>query len=227
MIYFGITRLSQVFNKSVAADISPFLSPKVKTMKKTLKHLVVVTGALYGLFNIASASALELNSDNSRVSLVSTKAVGDGKSTVAEVFSFPTLTGNVADDGTASVVIDLSSIQTGIDIRNERMSEFFFEVANHPEAVISAQVSESALKAGTQQMDLQVTVAMHGSEAEYTVPVVVTATDKNVTVVAVEPVLVAASSFELESGLGKLTELAGLFHIPTTVPVSFSLSFDR
>ena len=68
---------------------------------------------------------------------------------------------------------------------------------------------------------------MHGSEANYTVPVVITATNNNITVVAVEPVLVNATQFELDAGLGKLTELAGLFHIPTTVPVSFSLSFNR
>ena len=46
-------------------------------------------------------------------------------------------------------------------------------------------------------------------------------------VVATEPVLVDAASFELKGGLAKLGELAGLLHIPSTVPVSFTLSFTR
>ncbi len=196
-------------------------------MNKTLKNLVIASSALLGVFTIAPASALDLDSAKSRVSLVSTKVVGDGKASVSEVFSFPALSGSVAGDGTASVAIDLNAVQTGIDIRNERMGKYFFEVAEHPAATISAKVPQDALGEGTQQMDLQVSVAMHGSEAEYTVPVVVTATADNVTVVAVEPVLVNAASFELEGGLNKLAELAGLFHIPTTVPVSFSLSFNR
>lgn len=188
---------------------------------------VAMAGVLFWTFGSNAAVALEVDSEQSRISLVSTKILADGTSSVSEVFSFTSLAGSVADDGAATVVIDLGAVETGIDIRNQRMSEFFFEVSEYPEATITAQIPDSALNEGNQLMDLQVFVDMHGSQMEYLVPVVVTTDSENIMVVATEPVLVDATSFELKGGLEKLGELAGLLHIPTTVPVSFNLSFTR
>ena len=41
-------------------------------------------------------------------------------------------------DGTASLDIDLASVNTGVDIRNERMREIFFAVAENPKATVTA-----------------------------------------------------------------------------------------
>ena len=49
------------------------------------------------------------------------------------------LTGNVAADGTANVEIDLSTVNTVVDIRNERMRDIFFDLATHPTATITAK----------------------------------------------------------------------------------------
>lgn len=174
-----------------------------------------------------SAQALEINSDESRVSLVSTKILADGTNSVSEVFMFNSVSGSVASDGAATVTIDLGTVETGIDIRNQRMGEFFFEVAQFPDATITAQIPDSALEIGSHTMDLEVGVSMHGSQMDYTVPVVISSDADNVIVVASQPVLVDATSFELNGGLQKLGELAGLLHIPKTVPVSFNLAFSR
>jgi len=186
----------------------------------------MATAIICGVASTSSV-ALELDSENSRVSLVSTKVLADGKASVLEVFSFSSLSGSVADDGAASVVIDLETVDTGIGIRDQRMGEFFFKVAKYPAATITTQIPESVLEEGSQVMELPVSVNMHGNDVEYMVPVIVTSSTENIMAVAVEPVLVDATAFKLEGGLGKLGELAGLLHIPTTVPVSFSLSFNR
>lgn len=196
-----------------------------------MKLNTVLIPAIASILTLAvgshSAMALEVDSSQSRVSLVSTKILADGTSSVSEVFSFTSLAGSVGDNGSATVTIDLGAVETGIDIRNQRMSEFFFEVSEYPDATITAQIPETALEEGSQKMDLQVAVDMHGSQAEYLVPVVITSNSESILVVATEPVLVDAASFELKGGLDKLGELAGLLHIPTTVPVSFNLLFVR
>jgi hypothetical protein len=40
-------------------------------------------------------------------------------------------------------------------------------------------------------------------------------------------VLVDAAEYGLDGGILELTKLAGLMYIPTTVPVSFSLVFEK
>ncbi len=174
-----------------------------------------------------NALALDVDGSQSKVNIVSTKVLADGKSSVAEIFTFDSLSGNVDDSGKASVTIDLAAIQTGIDIRNERMGEYLFETDRYPEATITAQVPDTALASGNQTMDLELTVDMHGKQMMYTVPVMVAGDASTVMVTTEEPLLIDAASFELQGGLGKLAELAGLLHIPAMVPVTFSLSFTR
>ena len=196
-------------------------------MKRRRSLISAFTVVLIGAIASSATMALEVDSEQSRVSLVSTKILADGTASVTEVFSFNSLAGSVTDEGLATVTIDLGDVDTGIDIRNERMSEFFFEVSEYPEATVTAQIPDSTLEVGNQLMDLQVSVDMHGSQTDYLVPVVINSNSETVSVVATEPVLVDAASFELKGGLAKLGELAGLLHIPSTVPVSFTLSFTR
>ena len=174
-----------------------------------------------------SAAALEVDSDVSSVNLVSTKVLADGTASVSELFSFNSLAGSVTEDGSATVSIDLGVVQTGIDIRNERMRDYLFETSQYPEATITAQVPESVMGNGSHLIDLDVDVDMHGSQMSYTVPVMVISDERKIMVVASQPLLVDAASFDLQGGLGKLGELAGLLHIPTTVPVTFNLAFNR
>ena len=191
------------------------------------KHALAVSFATMTAFASVNALALDIDSEYSQVSLVSTKVLADGTQSVAEVFTFDSLSGSVGDDGAASIAIDLASISTGVDIRNERMGEFFFETSKYPEATITAQIPDDAFANGSRTMDIDVSVNMHGSDSEYSVPVHISSDDAGVTVVATKPVLVDATSFELSGGLAKLGELAGLLHIPATVPVSFNLAFTK
>lgn len=196
-------------------------------MKASVLNSIALTTLVLSSAAATSALALEVNSDNSRVNVVSTKVLADGTASATEIFSFNSLSGSVGDDGAAMVSIDLGTIDTGIDIRNERMGEHFFEVGTYPSASVTAQIPDSALEDGNHIMDLDVSLDLHGSQMEYTVPVLVSSSEKTVSVVSTQPVLVDASSFELQGGLAKLAELAGLMHIPTTVPVTFDLKFDK
>ena len=119
----------------------------------------------------------------------------------------------------------MGSIETGIDIRDERMGEHLFETSEYPDATISASVPEEALSDGTHTIDLPASLTLHGQTRELVLPVVIADTGDTVTVTTREPVLLDAAEYDLVGGLGTLADLAKLAHIPTTVPVSFSLTF--
>lgn len=168
-----------------------------------------------------------LNGEASELSYVTIKA-GD----IAEANSFEKLSGTVAKDGSARVEIDLASVETNIDIRNERMRDILFEVANNPTATVSAQLDPAAfagLASGeSTDVAMEGNLSLKGVDAPFTAAVTVTRVDDDrVLVVSDEPVLVDAGTLALTEGLAQLQELAALPSITPVTPVSFSLTFER
>ena len=176
---------------------------------------------------LVTEGAWTLDPAASRLSYVSIKA-GE----IAENNWFETLSGTVAADGTAEVSIDLSSVNTGVDIRNERMRDIFFQVADNPAAVVTAKLDPAAfagLAVGQSiTRPLSATIALKGVESGMETEVLVTrAAADRVTVVPTAPVLISTDMFELTDELGELRALAQLPSITPAVPVTFTLSFTR
>lgn len=184
--------------------------------------------ALAGLMLAAPlAQAWTLDGDASAISYVSIK-----NASTAEANLLPGLSGSVADDGTASIEIALSSVETYVDIRNERLQEHLFDVATYPVATLSAELDMDALAAqaegSTVDMEFPVTVTANGQEVNYDVLAAVTRVGADrVAVSSRQPVILYADEFGYEVGLAKLQEIAGLDSIQITVPVTFTLLFDR
>jgi len=174
-----------------------------------------------------TGAAWALDPEGSRLSYVSIKA-GE----IAENNTFETLSGTIAADGTAEVSIDLASVSTGVDIRNERMREIFFQVADFPKAVVTAQL-DPAVFAGlavgqSLTRPLKATLALKGVEQGIETEVLVTRADENrVTVVPTAPVIITTDMFELTDELGELRALAQLPSITPAVPVTFTFAFTR
>ncbi len=167
-----------------------------------------------------------LNGDQSTVSFVSTKAIN-----VAEVHRFGTLTGNVAADGQANVTIDLTSVNTGIELRDERMREMLFDTANFATAQVSVKVDPAAIAAmspgDSSEMAVTANLNLHGETREVPATVIVARSgESRLLVVSKEPVIVNASQFRLVEGVQALQEIAGLPSISLSVPVTFVLTFD-
>jgi polyisoprenoid-binding protein YceI len=163
----------------------------------------------------------------SRLSYVSIKA-GE----VAEANRFDTLAGSVGPDGNASLEIDLASVNTGVDIRNERMRDIFFEVAGNPKATVTAKLDPAAfagLAVGQSlTRPLKATVTIKGASQEVETEVLVTrVADGRVTVVPSAPIIITTDMFGLTDELGELRALAQLPSITPAVPVTFALSFTR
>lgn len=176
---------------------------------------------------LAHAAGWTVKSDQSRVSYVTVKA-----DTIAESNYFKQVSGTVSEDGTARITIPLDSVETRADSRNERMRQFLFETMKFPDAVITAKLDMAdlhKLKVGErEEMTLKAEVGMHGKTLDIEPDVFVTRVGpRGVTVETAEPVIVEAFDFDMEQGLAKLKDLAGLPSITPAVAVSFSLMFTE
>ena len=164
-----------------------------------------------------------LVNESSQLNFVSTKA-----SHIAETHTFTELSGQITDDGAAKLVIDLTSVDTGIDIRDQRMQSMLFDVVSFPDARIETRLDLSALETLTAPTTLVIEAEL--SLAGQTTPVqgrvlVVPVDRSRVSITTVAPIIVRAPSLGLESGIEALREIAGLPSIGYSVPVTFSLIF--
>ncbi|WP_301388168.1 YceI family protein [Thalassolituus sp. UBA2590] len=166
-------------------------------------------------------------SPDSSVKFLSTK-----NTNITEVHEFTQVSGSVSDKGNAEIAIDLTSVETGIGIRNERMQSMLFNVSDYATATVSADLPETmmlALKNGeTATSLLPLTLELHGEKKDIEADVLATAAaDGHVIVTTQSPVLVNAGEFKLAKGVEALREVAGLDRISTTVPVTFTLLFTE
>lgn len=151
---------------------------------------------------------------------------------VAETNRFEKLTGTVASDGAARVEIDLASVNTGVEIRDERMREIFFQVADNPSAVVTAQLDPeqfAALEVGQVVVQpLSAKVAVKGMEADVEAQVqIARLADNRVIATTTKPIIITTDMFGLTDELGELRALAQLPSISPAVPVTFTLAFTR
>ena len=151
--------------------------------------------------------------------------------TIAENNAFTGVTGSITDDGNIAIQIDLASVETRVDIRNQRMRELFFDVANHPAALITGQLSVpemAQLDAGAPlERTLPLTLSLHGSEATIEAKLRAIAVGGELFVTTLEPILVSAGDYGLAAGVTALQEIAGLNVIASTIPVSVNLRLVR
>ena len=193
---------------------------------KMIRARTIVAAALLLLAGQAFAD-WTLDADASSVSFVSVK-----NAAIAEAHYFTGLSGKVTKAGEASLSLDMSAFETLIPIRNERMVEHLFEPTRFPVASFTAEVPVrelSKMKRGSStQHELDGTLELHGASASVSATVIIIRVGKNAFAVASQrPVIVSAGQFDLDGGLEKLREIAGLISIAPAVPVSFSLVYRR
>ncbi len=176
---------------------------------------------------LALAQDWTLSSDTSSIGFVSIKN-GD----TAESHMFSGLSGGVSDAGAVEVSIPLANVETFIDIRNERMRDILFKVADFPAATVSAEIpldDFADLEVGARQStDIEITVAANDSDAVYDAAVYVTRiSDASVAVSTARPVIADIRDFNYDDGIEQLREIAGLDSISPAVPVTFDLVFEQ
>ena len=182
--------------------------------------------ALTALTSQAVLAGWTLDSDASSLYYVTSKAAS-----VSEVNSLGGLSGGINDDGNAEVTISLGTVDTAIEIRNERMRDIVFEVASYPLASVSLMTDVSMLKslaAGeSMSMAYEATVDLHGATQVVTLDVLVSGLKEGgLLVTLARPLIIHAAAFGLADSVEQLREIAGLPSINNNVVVDFTLQFD-
>ncbi|MFA0087793.1 YceI family protein [Vibrio sp. 10N.261.51.F12] len=185
------------------------------------------TGLIALMLALPASASWMLDEQDSTLKFVSTK-----KAAASEVHHFKAMSGSISDDGKATVILDLSSVETNIAIRNERMKTMLFDVANFKDATITTVVNMSELDGsdigGIYTTTEDVTVDLHGKQKTYAANLtVMKLSEHKLAVVSNSPIILKAADFGLEAGIEKLREVAGLPSINTSVPVTFILVFDH
>ena len=167
----------------------------------------------------------QLDNEHSSINFISIK-----NDAVAETHSFTALAGTIDQGGVVQVGIDLNSVETLIDIRNERMREMLFETGKYPAGTITAQLDAAHLAAarsgGSVSAEVPVKVSLHGQEKVLSAAIIAIADDSGqLRVFSARPIVVNAADFGLQEGVAALQKIAGLDAISSAVPVTLHLLF--
>jgi hypothetical protein len=176
----------------------------------------------------AAAPALSetwtLNTEGSHLAFASVK-----NDYIGEVHTFSGLSGTVSDAGVTDIEIDLTTLETAIDIRNERMAEHVFNAL--PSARLSAEIDMAATQdlavGDMMEMEVDAVLSFIGTELDLTADmVVVRLSEDRVMAMTNDMVFLETDIAGIDAGIDVLQELASLDHISRAVPVTMRLMFD-
>jgi len=193
-------------------------------LNKTRLFGIVLSSSF--LFSSTVFAGWTLDGNNSSLYYVTSKAAA-----LSELNSFAELSGSISDDGNAMVSISLGSVDTAIDIRNERMREIVFQVATYPLASISVDADSSKLASlqpgESYRATHAATLDLHGMQQSLSVEVVVSGLQEGGLLVSLaKPLIVNVASYGLAQSVEQLREIAGLPSINNNIVVDFTLQFD-
>ncbi len=194
-------------------------------MKSSLKFLI--GGPLLALISLSANADWNLNNADSSLYYVTSKAAA-----ISEVNTFTNLSGVISNSGTASLEIDLASVDTAIEIRDQRVRDILFEIEQYPTASISIEINSSELAnmaAGTSMIsNYDYNLSLHGISAALNTDLRLTkVSDSRIEIQPAQPIIIGAGLFGLAEGVEALREVAGLPSINPNVVVDFSLFYDE
>lgn len=177
---------------------------------------------LAALWSIAPAHADWMVQDTSQIGFVSIK-----NNSIGENNAFQRVSGSISEAGMVAVAIDLTSVETGVGIRNERLQTMLFDVASFPSATVKATLSPAQVMAlrggGTVTESVALDVSLYGTTVSKTAELLVSVLDGDVRVTSTQPIMITAQDFGLESGVAALQKIAGLSAISRSIPITVDL----
>ena len=167
-----------------------------------------------------------VDSENSQVSFGSIK-----KGKVGEVHTFSELSGEVSEKGDAKIEIATSSLETNIDIRNERMMKWVFDAAS-PTISLAAKLDMDEVSAlavgGTTVVDVEGTLTLNGKAVDIEIEMFVARlADDKVLATSASMTMVSMADLGVDDGITKLMEVAKLPSISRASPVTIRIVFSR
>ncbi len=184
-----------------------------------LAALFLVSSATF-----ASAGVWVLDGSASSISFGSVK-----KTTVGESHNFSDLSGGVDANGNVTVSINLGSVQTNIDVRNERIIEHVFNGMGMASvaATVDIQTLEGLETGAITNVMADATLTLLGSETGFDAPMIaVRLSETRVMLVSDGMVFLETNDLGIDAGIDILMDLASLPAITRTTPVTVRFVFD-
>jgi hypothetical protein len=193
-----------------------------KTVIKNIILIVVLNSIAFGV-----SAEWRLNNTESTLNFISIK-----KSAVGEVHSFKDLEGVLKENGDVAVTVSMSSVETNIPIRNDRMKQMLFEVITFPKSAVSTKVDLkriNSMKVGeSYRQSVELKLSIHGHTKVVDSEMRVTLLKgKKLLVSTIKPVIINVADYSLIKGVNTLKEVAKLPSISTAVPVTAQLIFEK
>ncbi|MEM7268772.1 MAG: c-type cytochrome [Pseudomonadota bacterium] len=190
------------------------------------KLSALCAGLVAGLMAAAAhAQTWTLDGEASHLAFGSVK-----KEEIGEVHSFGGLKGTVDAEGKAEITIDLSSVETNIDIRNERMIEHVFKNVGEAQLTATIDMEEVAgLAVGeTAVVDAIGVLTLVGVSLELDAEMFVARlAEDRVMVSTNDMIFLSTEEAGITAGIDKLMELANLPGITRAAPVTLRFIFTQ
>jgi polyisoprenoid-binding protein YceI len=192
-----------------------------------MKAKALKAGLIAALLSSGAYADWTLDGATSSFYYVTSKAAA-----VSEVNTFAGLSGSIANDGTAMLMIDLKTVNTAIEVRDQRMRDIAFKVAEFPTAHVTVKVDAAALDSmapgSMSAASYEAMLSMHGVNVAIPAELRVIKVDADTVLVqTAKPLLVAASSVGLAEAVEELRTVANLPSINPQVVVDFSLTYNK
>ena len=176
-------------------------------------------------------AAWKVDEQNSTVNFSSTKIVKSGQS-ITEGHVLSKVKGEIKDNGAFTMKIDLESVDTKIQIRNERIKKYIFNVKEQRYATISGQLNKKnlALLRSAKQGGKTVqafTLNLNGVDVAMTGKFSVFHSTNGVVLSSEEPMILSTQALKAVKGVGELVKLAGLDKIILQIPVQLTLNLKN
>jgi polyisoprenoid-binding protein YceI len=200
-----------------------------RTMKKLTSQATAGTLALAALLICTtSQAAWRVDSGQSTFSFTTTKAARPGAAALAEVQTFRQIGGSVGDDGKLVFDVDLASVETNIGLRNERLKDMLFKVADHPKAVFTSAVDMQRVRAlhrgASVDIDVSGELAVSGIARPLTASLRVVKLANGALYVGTRlPIVVNLNDYGLQDQVEALRTLMNLDVLASSAPVSFTV----
>lgn len=175
--------------------------------------------------------AEQWKADEVDVSFLTTK-VSATNGTVTELNTFDKASATLNFDGKLDAVIDLGSVNSGIEIRDQRLQDHIFSSVKNMALLVSGKVDLSDIN----QLEVGQSLVLHqplhltfgGKEIDVSAELlVVRQADNQLSVTSLKPMILDLTLFDVDQGVNKLTELAGLNAIALQVPTFLHAAFTR
>ena len=196
-----------------------------------VKHLFA--GALIGAASILTTGIANAGGHAAWTSVGDQSSIAFGsikKDVAGEVNHFENVMATVSEDGKVEIKIDLTSLETNIDIRNERMAEHVFK--GNAEATIVGEIDMDEVKeiapGDTGLVDIEAVLMLAGLEVEIEAEMLVAPLSPNrVLVTTSDFIFVSTADLGIDEGVDMLMSLAKLPGITRTTPISVRMVFEK